>query len=248
MALSGAAVILRSGGGVANGTVTTGRSGTYSFSNISDGTWSVQATKSGYNASAQRFVTMSGADVTGIALTMTAAPPPHGIAGRVRSRDGTALSGATVILRSGGGVANGTVTTGSSGAYSFSNLSDGSWSVQATKSGYSASSQESVKLSGADATAVDLTITAAPPAHGIAGRVRSRDGTALSGATVILRSGGGVANGTVTTGSSGAYSFSNLSDGSWSVQATKSGYSASSQESVKLSGADATGVDLILKP
>jgi uncharacterized GH25 family protein len=158
MALSGAAVILRSGGGVANGTVTTGRSGTYSFSNISDGTWSVQATKSGYNASAQRFVTMSGADVTGIALTMTAAPPPHGIAGRVRSRDGTALSGATVILRSGGGVANGTVTTGSSGAYSFSNLSDGSWSVQATKSGYSASSQESVKLSGADATGVDLIL------------------------------------------------------------------------------------------
>jgi len=247
-AVSGATVTLRSGGGVANGTVTTGSSGIYSFSNLSDGSWSVQATKSGYYASVQQPVTLSGADVTGIDLTMTAAPASHGISGMVRDSSGTAVSGATVTLRSGGGVANGTVTTGSSGTYSFSNLSDGSWSVQATKPGYSASSQQSVTLSGADATGINLTMTAAPVAHGISGTVRDNGGTAVSGATVTLRSGGGVANGTVTTGSSGTYSFSNLSDGSWSVQAAKSGYSASSQQSVTLSGADATGINLTLGP
>lgn len=117
--------------GTSSATTTADSSGSYSFGNLTSGSYTVTPSKTGFTfnpASQQVSLTTSnasGIDFTGSAATWT-------ISGTISPA--TAGSAATVTL---GGASTGTTTADSSGNYSFANLSNGVYSVTPSKTGYS---------------------------------------------------------------------------------------------------------------
>ncbi len=145
-------------------------------------------------------------------------------------------NGATLTLS---GTASATVIADSSGNYSFSGLSDGSYSIKPSKAGYTFSPvSQSFIVNGANQSALDFT--AQPePAWSISGNIDpAADG---SGTSVMLS---GATSALMTAGRSGNYSFTGLSNGSYTVTPTKTGYSFTpAHRPVSLNGANASGVN-----
>ena len=89
-------------------------------------------------------------------------PPPNtgSVSGTVSVSGGGAVSGATVTLNPG----SLSTTTNASGAYSFTGLANGTYTVGASYNGQSTSAQ--VTVSGGGAATTNLTVPAAPPPGG----------------------------------------------------------------------------------
>jgi hypothetical protein len=115
-----------------------------------------------------------------------------------------------VLVSTGTGL---TATTSLTGTYSIANVPNGSYTLTATKTGYTFASQ-SVAVSGADQSGVDFTGTAV---FSISGTI-TRNGSALAGVTL---SAGGK---TTTSAADGTYTLSGLVAGSYTVTPSKSGY------------------------
>ena len=216
-------------GGAASATTTTGTTGTYSFTGLLNGSYTVTPGKSGYTFSpTSRNVTISGANQTGITFISSAATT-YSISGAV---SGAATSGVTMTLS---GASGATTTTGTGGTYSFTGLASGSYTVTPSKSGCTFSpTSKNVTISGANQTGNNFT--AAAGSYSISGTV---SGAVASGVTMTLS---GAAGATTTTGTGGTYSFTGLANGSYTVTPSKSGYVFSpTNTSVPISGADVTG-------
>ena len=217
---SGATVSLT---GAATATTTASGSGTYSFAGLANGSYTVTASKSGYVMSpSSQAVTISSANANANFSSAGA----YSITGTISGSGG---SGATVNLT---GASTATVTANSSGAYTFTGIANGSYTVKPTKSGFAMSPASlAVTINGASGTA-NFSSAAVFTLSG------TITGPAASGATVVLS---GVASATTTTNSSGAYSFSNLLNGSYTVTPSKAGYVMSpTNRAVTISGANAT--------
>jgi len=108
-------------------------------------------------------------------LPTTAPPPPtYSISGTV---SGAVLSGVTINLT---GTSTGAVTTDGSGNYSFAGLSNGTYTVTPTKTGYTFTPANlSVTVSNANVSGQSLT-SVAVPTYSISGAV---SGSITSGAT-----------------------------------------------------------------
>ena len=230
---SGATVKLA---GAASTTTTANSSGGYSFTGLASGSYTITASKSGFTFSPSSLaVTVSGANVTGENFTASAVPPTtYSISGSISSAANG--SGATVKLA---GAASATTTANSSGGYSFTGLPNGSYTITASKSGFTFSpSSLAVTVSGANVTGENFTASAVPPTpYSISGSISSAANG--SGATVKLA---GAASATTTANSSGAYSFTGLANGSYTITASKSGFTFSpSSLAVTVSGANVTG-------
>ena len=220
--------------GAGTGTTTTNSSGTYSFSGLANGTYTVTPNLSGYTFSpASQSVTINGANKTGINFTATAIPPStYNISGTITS-GGSGLSGVTVTAGSA------SATTSGSGAYTLSGLVNGTYTVTPNLSGYTFSpASQSVTINGANKTGINFTATAIPPStYNISGTITS-GGSGLSGVTVTAGSA------SATTSGSGAYTLSGLVNGTYTVTPSLSGYTftpASASETVN--GANITGVN-----
>lgn len=144
-ALRGVTVAL---GGAANMTTTTDDSGSYSFSGLSDGNYTVTPSMTGYSFSPpSQPATIAGSSVSGINFTATSLGGPYGITGKI-SRGGAGLSGATVTLS---GDANATTTTNAKGRYVFRGLANGHYAVTPTKTGLTFTpANRSVTVNGAN--------------------------------------------------------------------------------------------------
>ena len=130
---------------------------------------------------------------------------------------GAILSGVTMTLS---GTSSGTVTTDSSGNYTFIGLANGSYTVTPSLKGYTFNSvSEAVKVNGANITSINFTATAnTNPTYSISGTV---SGSILEGVTVTLSGSG---SGTVATDASGNYSFTGQVNGSYTVTPSLAGY------------------------
>ena len=121
--------------------------------------------------------------------------PTYTVSGTIAPAAGGA--GAAVTLS---GAANQTVTADAAGGYVFANLPDGSYTVTPSKAGYSFTPTSApVTISGADASGVNFTATAAPT-YTISGAVAPAAGG--SGATVSLS---GAASRSVIADANGLY-------------------------------------------
>jgi uncharacterized protein (TIGR03437 family) len=149
---SGATIALT---GTSTATTTANASGTYSFSGLANGSYTVTPSMSGYTFSpVSAAVTVSGANVTAAAFTAT--PQTWSITGGV----GTSGSGATIALT---GTSTATTTANASGAYSFSGLANGSYTVTPSLTGYTFSpASAAVTVSGVNVTVAAFTPTAIP--------------------------------------------------------------------------------------
>ena len=213
--------------GAATATTTADASGSYSFTGLQNGAYTVTPNKSGFSFSpAQKNVAVSGSNASGVNFSMVT----YSISGTI---SGAGCSGATVSLT---GTSTATATTDSSGNYSFSGLQNGSYTVTPSKSGFNFSpTSQSVTLNGASASGVNFITLA----YTISGKV-----TGGTGVTVSLS---GAATATTTTDSSGKYTFANLNAGSYTVTPSMSGFTFSpASHSVTVSTANVTGVNFTL--
>ncbi len=211
--------------GASTATTTASASGAYTFTGLANGSYTVTPTKSGYTFSpTSAAVTVNGANVTVPNFTATA--QTWTISGSV----GTTGSGATIALT---GASTATTTASASGAYTFAGLANGSYTVTPTKSGATFSpASVGVTVSGANATAA--TFTATLQTWTISGSV----GTSGSGATIALT---GASTATTTANAAGAYSFTGLANGSYTVTPSLSGYTFSpTSAAVSVNGANVT--------
>jgi hypothetical protein len=228
---SGATVTLS---GAASATTSADSSGNYTFTGLANGTYTLTPSHTGYVFSpSSQGVTVSGANVTGQNFTATA-NQTFSISGTISPTAGG--SGATVTLS---GAASATTAADSSGNYTFSGLANGNYVVTPSHTGYVFSpSIQAVTVNGANVTGQNFTATA-NQTFSISGTITPTAGG--SGATVVLS---GAAAATTVTNSSGNYSFTGLSNGTYTVTPSNTGFTFNpATQNVTVNAANATGVN-----
>src|SRR6185503_14171575 len=228
---NGATVTLT--GGASPLTATANASGAYSFANLGNGNYTVTPTKAGFSFTpANRAITVSGANVTvagftAQAVTLSGTITPAAIA-----------SGATVTLA--GPVAQ-TATADAAGAFTFSGLPDGTYTVTPSKTNVTFTPANrsvviagGVSVSGTNFTAVStLTVTGNVTPAG------------LSVGTVMTMTGGA----TATVDSSGNYTFTSVANGTYTITPSKPAFTFSpASQSVTVNGANVSGVNFTATP
>lgn len=231
---------------------TTDASGNYSFTGLANGAYAV--TPSGTSLSfapPNASVTINGASQTGVNFVASAvsgggggggAPPPTAaISGTISPLPLGA--GVSVAL---GGAATATAITDSAGKFSFASLANGTYTLTPSKTSISFSpTSQQVTLTGTNVTNTNFTASSSgggpptPTTWSISGTVTPQ--SIGAGVQVALS---GAATATTTADASGAYSFSGLANGSYTV--TPSGTSLSftpTNRQVSINGANVAGMN-----
>ena len=241
-------------------TTTTDADGNYSFTGLDPGTYTVKVTKAGELANLDQTEDPDGTkDNASGAITLNADHPvqenvnfgyvkKHAISGAVyldQNRDKTKntgdidLSGVTVKLVDPSGNVVATTTTDADGNYSFTGLSDGTYTVQVDKTGPLADTEQTEDPSGqADSRSRAITFTRSDPDvinvnfgyaedYTVSGTVyydKDRSETlnnsepGFDGITVKLFGEDGQVVATTTTKADGTYSFAKLPAGKYTVK------------------------------
>ena len=270
--LSGVTVKLLDKDGNVVGTTTTDKDGNYSFTGLNDGTYTVQVDKTGPLADKEQTEDPSGkTDSRSQAITFTRTDPDvtnvnfgyadnysiHGLVYRDGDRDEThgatekGYANQTVELRDKDGKVVATTTTDENGAYSFSKLPAGDYTVKVVKDGAltdldqtedpdsTKDSTSGVISLGNDhrtETDVNFGYIANNSINGTIYRDGDRDGKKgdtegrYSGVTVQLLDKDGKVIATTTTDKDGKYSFEHLPDGTYSVKVVKDGVLADADQ------------------
>jgi len=232
---SGAVVTLS---GAGNGSATADASGAFTFSGLSNGTYTLTPSRAGYTFSpTSQSVMVNGANVTtGANFTATQVTTTFTISGTISPAAGG--SGATVALS---GVASATTTANASGVYTFTGLANGTYTVTPSHTGYTFTPVSQIAtVNGANVSGINFTASVqTAPTFSISGTISPTAGG--SGATVVLS---GVVTASTTTDSSGNYSFSGLANGNYAVTPSHTGYTFSpTSQSAPVNGANVTGIN-----
>ena len=262
---SGVTVQLLDKDGQVIATTTTDANGKYSFSKLPDGTYSVKVVKGGELADTEQTedpdatkdgasepVTLGEDNPTKDHIDFGYVPDYsiHGLVYRDGDRNETHGAGEkgyanqTVELRDKDGKVVATTTTDANGAYSFSKLPAGDYTVKVVKDGAltdldqtedpdgtkdSASGVISLSNDHRTRTDVNFGYIANNSINGTIYRDGDRDGRKgdtegrYSGVTVQLLDASGNVVATTTTDKDGKYSFEHLPDGTYSVKVVKDG-------------------------
>ncbi len=143
-----------------------------------------------------------------IGRVVLTAPQTYSISGIVKVGNAP-LGGIDMVLA---GTSSAKVQTASNGTYSFSGLSNGSYTVTPSKAGYTFNpSKRALTINNKNITGKNFS---AVPLYSISGTVKA-GGAALPGVALTLS---GSAKGSATSGPDGTYSFGNLLKGSYTVK------------------------------
>jgi hypothetical protein len=212
--ISGASVVFGSNSTTSNAT------GYYQFLNISNGSYSFNASKPLYLSNIT-LVTMAGLDIEqNFTLSLI---PTYNLSGYVTLNDSTPIPGALVSY------SGGSNTTLADGSYVIHGIYNGTYPFTASKSGYF-SNVTNVTIAGANQTQ-NFTLAAMPIVSGV---IYGSDGFRVPGAIVLLASGdpAAIVNST-TADSNGEYSIiTSISSGF--ISASKQGYISNSTSTFSL--------------
>jgi YD repeat-containing protein len=155
---------------------------------------------------------------------------------------GSGVSGALVELLQSNLVVTST-TSGASGSYSVTNFAPGTYDVRISATGFGTVLQ----LNQVVATGTSATVNASLPSPGTdSGRVTNANGgAAISGATVSALQGADIASSTITN-SSGNFTLSNLSAGTYSVQASAPGFAPVTTTGIRVTATTTTTTNFSL--
>jgi hypothetical protein len=148
---------------------------------------------------------------------------------------GTGGNAATVTLTS-GTTTVATTTASPAGAYSFSNVANGSYTVTPAKTGFTFTpASQAATVNGANVTVA--AFSSAAQTFTVSGTI---SGTGGNAATVTLTT-GTTTVATVTSTAAGAYTFSGVANGSYTVTPTKAGFTFTpASQAVTVNGANVT--------
>jgi hypothetical protein len=210
-------------------TATVGTNGSYTFSSVANGTYTLQPSEAGFTFSpATQSATVNGNTVT--VPVFTAVAPTGTINGSI-SQTGT-ISGATVQLLQ-GATQIATATVGTNGSYTFSSVANGSYTLQPSEAGFTFSpATQNATVNGNTVTVLAFTATATTGS--INGSI-SQTGT-ITGATVQLLQGATLIA-TATVGTNGSYTFSSVANGVYTLQPSEAGFTfAPATQNVTVNG------------
>src|SRR5208282_3481364 len=175
--------------------------------------------------------------VSGKSAADTAPQQTYSISGLITPASGG--SGATIKLS---GAANASTTADGSGAFIFSGLANGTYTLTPSRTGYSFSpTSQNVTVSGANVTSgVSFIATVQTnPTYSISGTITPAAGGKAAKVTLS-----GAANASTTANSSGSYAFTGLANGAYAVTPSNTGYTfAPTSQAVTVNGASVTGVN-----
>lgn len=195
------------------GVFDTGPSGDYSFAVLAGGNYTVTPSKAGYNftPASKNFVGVNTDQIQNFETIV----PTNTISGNI-TFNGSPLENVIVTLS---GSKDDVDTTDSNGNYSFTVFSGGNYTVTPELQGYVFSPHD-FSVSNISSNQV-ANFEAFQGSYTISGFVLYQ-GSGLSGVLVSLT---GSSSGSITTDTSGAYSFNVDYGGDYTVTPTKSGYS-----------------------
>ncbi len=228
------------GGSTPVASTVTAADGSYSFTNLGPGSYTVQevvpagstqtAGNAGYTVSATSGSNSSGNNFANFANISISGTKFNDLTGNGITGDDTGLGGVTVNLYlNGGSTPVASTVTAADGSYSFTNLGPGSYTVQevvpagstqtAGNAGYTVSATSGSNSSGNNfANFANISISGTK-FNDLTGNGFSADDTPLGGITIVLyKNGGSTPVASTVTASNGTYSFTNLGPGTYSVQ------------------------------
>jgi hypothetical protein len=225
---------------------TTDGSGNYSF-NLSSGQWTISVSKTGFISPAPKIFNLSpGDNLQGQNFTLV--PHANQVSGIVykivtNSQGQTSpvpFPGVTVTASPNAGQPV-TAVSDASGQYTL-NLGSGSWSINASQTGYSSGNPVQMTLTIAQTiSGVDFTLT--PNPSSVSGVITDPGGAAIEGAAVFVQN-----IGTTNSLSSGTYLLS-LPAGSFALNCSKQGYISPTPVNINLNpGQNLTGINFQLIP
>jgi len=232
---NGATVTL-SQSGTTVATTIVGTSGTYTFNNVTNGTYTVTPSETGFTFTpGSQSATVNGNAVTVPVFTATALS--GGISGAISPA--ASGNGATVTL-SQSGTTVATTVVGTSGTYAFNNVTNGTYTVTPSETGFAFTpGSQSATVNGNAVTVPVFTATA------LSGSISGAISPAANGngATVTL-SQSGTTVATTIVGTAGTYTFNNVTNGTYTVTPTETGFVFSPASTmVTVDGAAVTGIN-----
>ena len=233
--------LYKNGGSTPVASTVTAANGSYSFTNLGPGTYSVQevvpsgwtqtAGNSGYSIGATSGSNSSGNNFANFQNISISGTKYNDITGNSFSADDTPLGGVTINLyKNGGSTPVATTVTAANGTYSFTNLGPGTYSVQEQVpagsvqtggiGGYTINATSGTNATGKNFDDYFSTSTISGTKYNdITGNSFSADDTGLGGVTINLyKNGGSTPVATTVTAANGSFSFTNLGPGTYSVQ------------------------------
>ena len=214
------ATIVASSGTTAVST-TTGSSGAYSLS-ITPGTWTIDVSAPSHLSTSASLTISGGQNLTGRNYVLTA---NYGaLSGTVKNASNVAISGATVELKRSDGTSR-QITSDASGIFQFTKVSGGRYTLYGRKSGFTPDTLsvglivDGQVISGSALQLVAQTST-------LTGSVTA-SGAPVASATVRATLSTGAVYST-DSGTNGTYTIASVPAGTYSLQALKSGYTATS--------------------
>ncbi len=225
--------------GTSNSTVAPDASGNYSFTGLTNGPYTVTPSKAGFTFTpASSSLNINDASITGISFTASSTAQTWTVSGAITPS--AAGSGATVALT---GATNASTVADSSGNFTLTGLSNGSYILTPSKAGfYFSPTSQPVNVNGTNLSGVKFTGTA--QTWSISGTISPAAGGV--GATVTLA---GTSSASAIADSSGSYSFTGLANGAYTITPSNGGYTFTpTNQSVTLNGSNVVGINFTDQP
>lgn len=187
---------------------------------VDAGNWRLQAARNGYHVADSLLVSAAAGAYVALPAALHLAANASTLSGSVRNGSGQPLLAATVTATRNGESLQ--YLTGADGQFQFS-VDAGAWSLTAAKTGYVSPAPRSLSLAPGDQLAVDPPLALGAQAAILSGFVEAAGGL-VGGALVTATPTTGYAH-YATAGAQGSWQLS-LPAGTWSLVASKAGYSA----------------------
>ena len=220
---------------------TTNTSGEYTFTELADGNYQLEASHPDY-ASDVKIITLTDGSIEMVDFVLSKSK--GSLSGKV-TVIGTQIpiSGIGISIS---GTMESSTTTNDEGRYTFANIPVGTYELEVVvSSDYKPVASISVSIKKDETTTRDITLT---PKGGIAGKI-TQEGTTngIAGANVRLSGGPTNDSESKTTGISGQYSFDNLLSGTYTISVTHPNFGDESEE-FKVSEGEISNGDIALGP